>query len=276
MGIPGTTRLRPFPAGSNSGFTLIELLVVIAIIAILAGLLLPALAKAKAQAHGVRCKSNMRQVFLGYTLYQGDHGGRGHPHRNWMRWIRDGGDMSRPTAGDDGQVIDPADLFSYWGVAYFPYVGKSKAVYFCPSAKAVDDQYNGPPRNDGLFRNGHIYITYGFNGFWQTPNRRARGLPMALFEGLLGTPPDRARRNDTLPQPAMTIVFQDAWESMLDGTDDTPLELGQWAAWPERLREYYRHSGDRGNVMWADGHASEARRGRTNWEEEWYIGQPLR
>jgi prepilin-type processing-associated H-X9-DG protein len=62
---------------------------------------------------------------------------------------------------------------------------------------------------------------------------------------------------------------------MLDGVDDTPLFLGQWAAWKERLDEYYRH-GDIGNIMWADGHASQARRGKINWKEEWYIGRPLR
>src|SRR5882672_9020640 len=71
------TQSPPVPRWSirARGFTLIELLVVIAIIAILAALLLPALSRAKASAKSAKCKSNLRQIGIGLTLYVDDNHG---------------------------------------------------------------------------------------------------------------------------------------------------------------------------------------------------------
>jgi len=97
------------------GFTLIELLVVIAIIAILASILFPVFAQARAKARQASCMSNLKQLGIALEMYAQDADGVYPP------WGTDGAD---PDAG-------PPDVYT-WDTVLLPYM-KNKQILVCPS-----------------------------------------------------------------------------------------------------------------------------------------------
>lgn len=180
-----TGRLPARDSRRRSAFTLVELLVVLAILALLAGLLLPGLGKARQAARGARCLSNLRQLGQAAQLYWDDHEGRTFTERSvrthngwryWFGWLGDGAEGERD--------FDPTQA------ALWPYL-RGRGVEICPSLNRAAPDFKAKARG----------AAYGYAYNLLAGPRGLRGLPVSQFlrPAELALFTDGGQVNDFLP-----------------------------------------------------------------------------
>ena len=229
----------------KTGFTLIELLVVIAIIGILAAMLLPVLAMAKAKVKMVKSSNNLKQLRLAMCMWSDDMFDGQNPEyygRSGWKQSTGGSRLDQWTNfwmhkaiyynGNDHKVVMSPFTIDKKGSETRPNSGSARVAWHWPN--------DFPDINDGNSFRG----SYAFNG-WQHPN-------MSVDESKW----DWLYQNDTEGQPDMAPMMSDSiWVDVWPEESDKPAETwhGSWRNHGMAKVSMDRHNG-RNLVVFNDGH----------------------